>query len=267
MFSMGLGLTFTDFKRLITRTKLITLGISIQYLAMPALGFLIAVVLQLPLELMAGLVLVGACPGGTASNLICYLARGDVALSITMTILSTLCAVVLTPLLSWIYLSTYIDVPAFAMFKNIFLIILAPVTCGLLINQFAENGLSLIKPLLPAVSMAAIILILSIIVALNKERLAETVMVVFVAVMLHNMCGLILGYMISRKLGFDNRECRTIAIEVAMQNSGLAVQLAFKYFPALAALPAAIFSIWHNVSGAIYATYCRYSDDKKKNDF
>ncbi|MCG8325884.1 MAG: bile acid:sodium symporter family protein [Thiotrichales bacterium] len=263
MFGMGVTLSVQDFKRVLQRPMSIALGLCLQFLLMPLLAWLISSGLQLSLPLMAGMILVGACPGGTASNVICYLARGDVALSITMTSVSTFLAILLTPLLTWLYLGERIPVPVQAMMISIFKIIIIPVALGVLVNHLLGQRFRLLKKSLPLVSMAAIVFIIGIIVALNHEKLHFLLFSVLLAVMLHNLAGLLLGYQVSKWLGCDVMTCKTIAIEVGMQNSGLGVALASKYFVAAAALPGAIFSIWHNITGAILASVWSKKETKQ----
>jgi len=208
------------------------------------------------------MVLVGSSAGGTASNVICYLAKGNLALSITLTMTSTILAVAATPLLCYLYLNQFINVPVGDMFLSILQIVIVPVFAGTFINSMFEKRLSGIKPVFPLISTLAIVFIIGIVVALNKDRLAEIGFILVAAVILHNLSGLFLGYWISGKMKFDEITCRTIAIEVGMQNSGLSVALAIKFFSSVAALPGAIFSIWHNLSGSFLASYWGSSEHK-----
>lgn len=253
MFGMGITLTASDFLYVFKQPQIIFLGLLLQFMLMPLIAWLISISLGLPLLLSAGLILVGACPGGTASNVICYLAKGDVALSITLTSCSTMLAAFMTPLLTWLYIGQEISVPATQMFLDIVKVIILPVLLGIAVNYFAGNKFSGFKQFFPVISMLAIMLIIAIIVAINQQQLTQIILPVFLAVFLHNALGLAGGYWIPRWLGFDRKICKTLAIEVGMQNSGLGVALAGKYFSAIAALPGAIFSIWHNISGAILA--------------
>lgn len=255
MFGMGATLSADDFKRVLSRPLPVIAGIVMQFTLMPMIAWILSLLLQLPAAIMAGLVVVGACPGGTASNVICYLAKGNVALSITMTACSTLLAVLLTPFITWLYLGQSIDVPVLDMMKTIFMIIVIPVSFGMVCNNYLGLRFSHLKRFLPVVSMTAIVVIIGIIIALNASRLESVLMAVIVAVVLHNLIGLLCGYALSRLVGFDRTTCKTIAIEVGMQNSGLGVALAGKYFSPAAALPGALFSIWHNISGALLASY------------
>lgn len=262
MFGMGLTLTVADFLRILKLPRLVGLGVLLQFLIMPTLAWLIATAFRFDPLLTAGMVLVGASPGGTASNVVCYLARGNVALSITLTAVSTLLAVVLTPWLSWLYIHTTIDVPVVKMLTSIITLVIAPVSLGLVLNQLFHRQLKPVQHVLPLLSVLAIVFIIAIIVALNAERLTELSLLLVLAVVLHNLCGLTLGYTLSRMAGYGPRECRTLAIEVGMQNSGLAVALALKYFSPLAALPGALFSVWHNLSGSALAALWSRSTNK-----
>ena len=255
MFGMGMTLTWQNFVAVLKKPRVVGLGILLQYLVMPLAAWLIAELLGLPPYLMAGLVLVGACPGGTASNVVCYLARGDVALSITLTTASTLLAIVATPLLTWLYVGQKVPVPVASMLWSIFKIVLMPVSLGVAVNSLFGHKLSGMKHLFPLVSVLAIVVIIGIVVALNRGNLAAMGVTVALAVVLHNLFGLAGGYWLPRLLGWDERVCRTLAIEVGMQNSGLGVALAVKYFSPAAALPGALFSIWHNLTGSMLAGY------------
>lgn len=262
MFGMGMTLTTADFGEAIRRPRVVGLGVSLQYLVMPLAAWLIGIALGLPPEVLAGLVLVGACPGGTASNVICYLARGDVALSITLTTISTLLAILLTPALTWIYVGQTVPVPVALMLWSILKIVLLPVALGVLVNHLIGKKLEAVKEIFPLVSVLAIVLIIAIIVALNEQNLSTLGIAVAAAVVLHNLSGLVAGYWGARALGMDERTARTLAIEVGMQNSGLGVALAVKYFSVSAALPGAIFSIWHNLSGSMLASYWSRRQEK-----
>ncbi|MGV6808467.1 MAG: bile acid:sodium symporter family protein [bacterium] len=264
MFGMGLSLTLADFQRVFQRPRLIVLGVALQFILMPFYAWLIAYGLGLSSLLLAGMVLVGTSPGGTASNVIAYLAKADVALSITLTSLSTLLAVILTPYLTLFYVDASVPLHASTMLFSILKIVFLPVALGLFINTFFATRMTAIKAFFPLLSVLAIVLIIAIIVALNHERLADVGMVVLLAVILHNVSGLITGYGITRLLGYDSQSARTVSIEVGMQNSGLAVALASQYLGAMAALPAAIFSIWHNISGSLIAAWWqRHSTTRK----
>jgi BASS family bile acid:Na+ symporter len=253
MFGMGLTLTIDDFKRVATRPAAIGLGLLLQFTVMPIAAIAIGYSLSLFPELFVGLVLVGSAPGGTASNVICFLAKADVALSVSLTLASTLLAVVATPGLTWLLAGQFVPVAFGSMLLSMIEIVLAPVLIGLLLNTYLHRQLASVKPILPAVAAIVIALVIAIVVARSKPQLASATLVVLVAVVLHNLVGFLAGYWIPRWLGFDRLTCRTLSIEVGMQNSGLGVAVAQKFFSPLAALPSAVFSIWHNIAGAMLA--------------
>jgi len=255
MFGMGLTLHLSDFSYVLQMPRLIFAGIVLQYTIMPLTAVVLSDLMGLDPVLTAGMILVGTCPGGTASNVICYLARGNVALSITLTAVSTLLAVILTPALTAELVSKTIDVPVLDMLLSILYMVIIPVSAGVVLNHVAGKILTPVRPVFPLLSVVAIVFIIAIIVSLNAQQVHQIGATVLIAVMLHNSAGLFLGYFTSRLLGYSPAECRTLAIEVGMQNSGLAVALAIKYFTATAALPGAIFSIWHNLSGSILAGF------------
>jgi len=263
MFGMGITLKWENFKSVIQQPKLITLGVMLQFIIMPITAYLISSIFNLGTEIIAGIVLVGCSPGGTASNVITYLAKGNVALSITLTLTSTLLAVLLTPLLTFILLNNLVPVPALDMLLSILQIIIFPVFVGTAINSLWGNKIKQIRSFAPLISTFSIIFIIVIITAMNKNKLGEVDIRVLFAVVLHNISGLVFGYFLTKMLSKDESIARTISIEVGMQNSGLAVALAVKYFSAAAALPGAIFSIWHNLSGSLIAGYWRNRNDKK----
>ena len=254
MFGMGVSLTLDDFKKLLTLKSLILLGIVLQFTIMPLGAWLISLALGLSVPLLTGMLLVGCCPGGTASNVICYLAKGNVALSVVITSCSTLFAVIATPILTWIYLGQSVNVPILNMMLTMLKIVVVPITLGVLINHFLGNRLIKLFQVFPSISILSICIIIAIIIAANQSKLQSLVTIVVVAVVLHNIIGLLFGYMVCKQLGHNHTNSKTLAIEVGMQNSGLAVALASQYFQAIAALPGAVFSIWHNLSGSILAT-------------
>ncbi len=261
MFSMGMTLKPDDFIRIFKQPALILTGVFLQYLIMPLIAWLLAIVLSLPVELATGLILLGACPGGTASNVICFLAGANVALSISLTAASTLLAVFFTPLLTLFYVDQSIDVPVANMMKSLFFIVILPVLSGVLINTCFQQRLNKIKSYLLLISVLSIIFIIGVIVARNQEELSEIGLLLCSAVILHNLLGLGLGYGVAKMMGYDETICKTLSIEVGMQNSGLAVVLATKYFTAVAALPGAVFSIWHNISGSLIAAFWSRNND------
>ena len=255
MFGMGLTLNLQDFKIVFSRPKDVVIGCLAQFTVMPLLAWTLARAFQLDEALALGVVLVGCCPGGTASNVITYLAKGDLALSVGMTGVSTLLAPFLTPLLTWALAGKSVDVNVASMFLSILWVVILPIVVGLLVKwmwpKFTEKTIDY----LPAFSSIAIALIVAIIISANATKLLAGGLLIVVVVMLHNICGLSLGYAIGRLLRLSGSKKRAISIEVGMQNSGLASSLATIHFAAypLATIPGAIFSVWHNISGAAVA--------------
>lgn len=262
MLFMGMTLSSSDFLRILKRPKIISLGLLLQFSIMPFSALMISRLYGLSDELTIGMILVGSVSGGTASNVITYLAGGDVALSITMTTVSTLLSVLATPLLTYVYVGQSLDVPVLDMLFSILKIVLFPVLFGVILNRFFSARITKNEPYLATLSMLFILTIIAIVVALNHDNMNEVGLLIISAVMLHNVIGLISGYSITALFGYESKICRTVAIEVGMQNSGLAVALALKYFSPISALPGAVFSIWHNISGALLASYWNH----KKSD-
>ncbi len=255
MFGMGMTLKWSHFLEVVKTPGIIITGILLQYLVMPLSAFLISILLGLSPEFMAGMLLVGSSAGGTASNVICYLAGGNVALSITLTMTSTLIAVLAMPALTLLYLHQIIEVPFLKMLISILQIVFIPVIVGTTLNTFLGARIKKISSFFPFISTIAIVVIIAVIVGLNKTKFHEIGFIIICAVMLHNLSGLLSGYWLSKLLGYDEKTCRTLSIEVGMQNSGLSVALAIKHFTITAAIPGAIFSIWHNLSGSFLAGY------------
>jgi len=254
MFMMGLTLTQKDFKRISKEPKAVFIGVLLQFLLMPVLALTLAGMLQLSNQLTAGMVLVGSCAGGTASNVMTFLAKGDVALSISMTMASTLIGVFATPFLCAFYLSETVSVDTPGMLLSIMQMVFLPVFAGVIVNHLLQTQVEKFARFLPSLSILLILCIIAIVVALNSERLVDIGLLTLVAVILHNSLGLASGFFVSRLFGFNLKQSHTIAIEVGMQNSGLGVALALQYFSPTAALPGALFSVWHNVSGSILAS-------------
>ncbi len=255
MLAMGLTLKPKDFLNVISNKKAIGIGLILQFSVMPIAALLISILLGFDPMLTIGMVLVGSVAGGTSSNVMCYLAKGDVALSITMTSISTLLGVVLTPLLVELLAGKAVDVPVAGMLISLVKIVLVPVAGGVLINAFLHSVTEKLEPVLPLISMVAIVFIIAIVVALNAANLSTIGPIVALAVILHNSVGLASGYWISRLVGFDEKTSRTVAFEVGLQNSGLATALAMKFFTPASAVAGTIFSIWHNLSGSLLAGY------------
>lgn len=255
MFGMGLTLRLQDFKIVFSRPKDVVIGCLAQFTVMPLLAWALAHVFSLDEALALGVVLVGCCPGGTASNVITYLAKGDLALSVGMTGVSTLLAPFLTPLLTWALAGKSVNVDVSSMFLSILWVVILPIVIGLTIKALWPRFTEKAVDYLPAFSSVAIALIVAIIIAANADKLLAGGIVIVLVVMLHNICGLGVGYLIGRLLGLSEPKKRAISIEVGMQNSGLASSLVTLHFVAypLATIPGAIFSVWHNISGAVVA--------------
>lgn len=268
MFGMGLTLNPSDFKPVLQNPKSIIIGELAQFIIMPFLAWLLCRLLPLSPGLAIGIILVGCCPGGTASNVICYLAKGDIALSVAMTGVSTLLAPVVTPALVWLLTGESVDIDIIGMFLSIVQVVILPIVLGFGFNHYFRKATKLITPLLPMFSTLAISSIIGIIVAHNSESITSCSLIVGIAVILHNVLGLILGYSLAALAGSDRRKRSAIAIEVGMQNSGLATSLAathFAMFP-MAAVPGAIFSVWHNFSGSIAAQIFRKQVPEKQKE-
>ncbi len=263
MFGMGLTTKLSDFAIVFKRPGDVIIGCTAQFAVMPLLAFLLGKLFGLNDELLVGVVLVGTCPGGTSSNVITYLSKGDTALSIGMTSINTLLAPFLTPLLTYLYLRTSVHVDAMLMFISIIQVVVVPIGLGLLINRLFGKYTQRISDALPTVSVIAICLIVASVVSHNSEKILSTGLIIFVIVILHNMLGYLCGYLIGVLFKMDLPRKKAVAIEIGMQNSGLATTLAGSAFPdlAMATVPGAIFSVWHNISGAMLAGWFNRKTD------
>lgn len=263
MFGMGLTLKLEDFKLVFTRPKDIVIGCVAQFTVMPLLAWLLGTVFQLDPALLAGVVLVGTCPGGTSSNVITYLSKGDVALSVGMTSVNTLLAPFLTPAITYLLLRTTVTVDPVSMFLSIVKVVIVPIALGFIINKLWGKFTQKLVTVLPSVSVVAICLIVAAVVSHNAEKIMSTGAIVFVVVILHNLLGYACGFGIGKALHMSPSKTKAISVEIGMQNSGLATSLAGTAFPdlAMATVPGAIFSVWHNISGAILANlYNRWTE-------
>ncbi|NUP73427.1 MAG: bile acid:sodium symporter family protein [Sinomonas sp.] len=255
MFCMGLTLTPPDFTSLARRPWAVALGLVAHYVIMPGAGWAIATALQLPPELAVGVILVGCAPSGTASNVMAYLAKGDVALSVAVATVSTLVAPLVTPALTLLLAGSFLNVDAGGMVLDIVKTVLLPVILGLVVRLFLKKAVAKILSALPWISAIVIAGIVAIVVAGSATKIAAAGGIVFLAVVLHNGFGLGLGYLAGKLGRLDGKARRALAFEVGMQNSGLAATLAAAHFSPLAALPSAVFSVWHNISGAVVAAW------------
>ena len=260
MFGMGLTLTPPDFALVARRPLQVLVGVVAQFVIMPTLAWILAKVFGLDPALAAGVILVGCAPGGTSSNVISYLAKGDVALSVTMTSISTLLAPLMTPLLTGWLAGRYMPVDAGAMAMSIVKMVLVPVVGGLVVRVLFARAVERVLPAMPWVSVLGICYVVLAVVSKSAEKILSAGLLILVVVACHNVLGYLFGYGAGRMLGRDSRVCRTISIEVGMQNSGLAATLAASYFSPEAALPGAVFSTWHNLSGAVLAAFYRRLD-------
>ena len=267
MLAMGLTLTFEDYRSLAKLPKALIAGVALQFAVMPLAGFGIAQVMGLEQGLAVGLILVACCPGGTASNIVTYLARGNVALSVAMTMASTLAAVALTPLLTGALAGTYVAIDRWNLLVNMVAVVLVPVVLGTLLNRLFPRAAGAVSGFLPLVAIVLVILIVGGIVGGAKARIAEHAGVLLAATFLLHALGFGLGLLLARLLGLGTVEARTISIEVGMQNSGLgsglaktpafAAQFADIGQAALAPVPAAISAVWHVLIGSFLAAWWR----------
>ena len=266
MFGMGLTLKFEDFKLVFVRPKDIITGCVAQFTIMPLLAFMLCKLFNLDAALMTGVILVGACPGGTSSNVITYLSKGDVALSVSMTSVNTILAPVLTPLITYLLLSTTINVNTYSMFISIINVVIIPIVLGFIINKFFGTFTQKAIKVLPMVSVTGICMIVASVVSHNASKILSTGLIVFTVVILHNVLGYACGFGLGKILKFNVAKTKAVSIEIGMQNSGLATSLASTSFAslAMATVPGAIFSVWHNISGAILANIFNRWTEKDK---
>lgn len=257
MFGMGLTLTLPDFAYVFRHPAPVFLGVALQYIIMPLLTVLLTWVFNLDPAIAVGVILVGASPGGTSSNVISYLSKGDVALSVTMTSISTLLAPIITPLLTLWLAGRHLPVSASSMAMSIVQMVLIPIIGGLVVRWLANKWIDKILPILPWVSVIGITYVVISVVSRSADNIVAAGLLVFAVVVLHNGLGYLLGYLAGRAFKQTEKASRTISIEVGMQNSGLAATLATQYFDPISALPAAVFSVWHNISGGLLSVFFR----------
>lgn len=262
MFGMGLTLHPKDFAVVFTHPRDVLIGCVAQFTIMPLLAFALGKIFGLEAGLLAGVILVGTCPGGTSSNVMTYLGKGDVALSVGMTGVNTLLAPILTPAITYLLLRTSVNVDVMSMFLSIIKVVIVPIVLGFVINHFFERYTQKAVDVLPMISVTAITMIVAAVVSHNAARILETGAVVFLVVMLHNLLGYAVGYLAASFFKMPVPKKKALSIEIGMQNSGLATSLAGSAFPdlAMATVPGAIFSVWHNISGAVLAGIYRKVD-------
>lgn len=266
MFGMGLTIRIDDFKVVFTRPKDVIVGCIAQFTIMPMTAYVLAKAFGLEAGLMAGVILVGCCPGGTASNVISYFAKGDVALSVGMTAVNTLLAPLVTPFLVFLALNETVEVDTIGMFLSMAKVVLAPLILGFAITYLHPEVTDKASGALPLISVMAIALIVMCVISHSVDSLMTCGLAVFAVVALHNLIGYAAGYGASILAGMDRTRRKTLAIEVGMQNSGLATSIASTSFPslAMATVPGAIFSVWHNISGAILAGFFSRKAEKEE---
>ena len=275
MLSMGLTLSLEDFSRVLKMPKSILLGVGLQYTIMPGLGYALALGFNLPIDFVIGLVLVACCPGGTASNVVCFFARSHVALSVSLSTCSTLLAVLLTPFLTTWWVESIsleqtglkVDVDTLGLLLKTLKVVILPVLLGIFLNHFFHRGVKKVEAYTPFVAVLSIVFIVDFILADKKSAILEIGASLIVAVLLLHLLGFILGYVLSRLLKFTERDAQTVSIEVGMQNSGLATELARSNFPAygLATVPGAISALTHCILGSIAAGLCRWHNASTRN--
>ncbi|SDN76238.1 bile acid:sodium symporter family protein [Halobacillus aidingensis] len=266
MFGMGLTLSKQDFQEVFKRPKDVAIGVGAQFTLMPLLAFLLVTILPVSTEVAVGVILVGCCPGGTSSNVMTYLSKGDTALSVSITAVSTLLAPLFTPLLVWVFASQWLPVSAGDLFVSIVKVVLIPILLGLIVQAIFKNKVQATVKALPLVSVISIVAIVAAVVSVNQSQIAETGAAIFAIVVVHNLLGYLAGYGLGKLFNMEPAKQRAISIEVGMQNSGLGASLAAVHFNPLAAVPSAIFSVWHNISGPIIATIFRKQKDADTKD-
>lgn len=255
MLGMGLTLTFRDFAEVTKNPKSVLIGVVAQFIVMPSIAYGLAKLFNLPPDLAIGVILVGCCPGGTSSNVMTYLARGNTALSVACTTISTLLAPILTPAIFYLFASQWLEINAAAMFISVLQMVLLPIFVGVVIRTIFKKKVEQFSQTMPLISVIAIVLIVTAVVSVSRDRIIESGLLIFAVVALHNGFGYLIGYFAGRFLKLPVADSKAVAIEVGMQNSGLGAALAALHFKAnpVIAVPSAVFSFWHNISGPILA--------------
>lgn len=264
MFGMGMTISAKDFKEVGRHPLKVVIGVLAQFIVMPLLAFTLAKGLRLEPEIAIGVILVGCCPGGTASNVMTFLAKGNTALSVAITSVSTLLAPILTPALIYLLASEWLEVSAAAMFMSVVKIVLVPIILGFIVQLFLKEQVQKSVEVLPLVSVIAIVLIVAAVVSTSKDKIVESGLLIFGVVILHNGLGYLIGFLTGKLFNLTYEDRKAMAIEVGMQNSGLGAALATAHFSPLAAVPSAIFSFWHNISGPLLATYWARKADRHR---
>lgn len=255
MLGMGMTLHWQDFSHVLRHPRDLGLGLVVQFGCMPLLAFALCHVFALPPELAMGMILVGTAPGGTASNVLTFIARGDVAFSVAMTAAATLVSLLLTPPLTWLLGGVWVPVDMGGLFWSIVKIVLVPVLLGLLLHHFQRGLVDRLMPFLPLASALVITLVIAGIIAVNAQNILSAGPAIFAAVIAHNLLGLAVGWFAACRLRFAPPRRRALAIEIGTQNSGLATALALAHFTPVAAIAGALFSVWQNISGALLSNF------------
>ncbi|CAK8053707.1 Predicted Na+-dependent transporter YfeH (YfeH) [Eupransor demetentiae] len=256
LFGMGLTLSPADFKRIFKRPIPVILGTVAHYVIMPLIAFTLCLVFHLEGDIAAGVILVGSCPSGTASSVMAFLAKGDVALDVSIEALSTLLAPIMLPLLLKLYAGQYVAVSSSTLFWKTLEIVVAPIILGVIVNTFFSKQIEPIKHVMPLISQIAILSIIGVVFAVNRAHLfSAATMIIIPIVMLHNLLGYALGYGFARLIKLDLPQQKAFTFEVGMQDSSLGATLAMKYLVPVAAVPSTFFSIWHNISGSILSSW------------
>lgn len=255
MLGMGMTLHWQDFSHVLRHPRDLGLGLVVQFGCMPLLAFALCHVFTLPPELAMGMILVGTAPGGTASNVLTFIARGDVAFSVAMTAAATLVSLLLTPPLTWLLGGVWVPVDMGGLFWSIVKIVLVPVLLGLLLHHFQRGLVDRLMPFLPLASALVITLVIAGIIAVNAQNILSAGPAIFAAVIAHNLLGLAVGWFAACRLRFAPPRRRALAIEIGTQNSGLATALALAHFTPAAAIAGALFSVWQNISGALLSNF------------
>jgi BASS family bile acid:Na+ symporter len=257
MFGMGMTMTLDDFKGVLHSPKAVLIGVAAQFIVMPGLAFILCKLFNLAPEIAIGVILVGCCPGGTASNVITYMAKGNTALSVACTSVSTLLAPLLTPAIFYLLASQWIEINALSMLSSILQVVLLPIVLGLMVRGILKQKVQHYMPVMPLISVVAIVAIVAAIIAGSKGQILQYGLLILAVVILHNGLGYLIGFWVSQLFQLPDADSKAVAIEVGMQNSGLGVALAAVHFAAspVTAVPSAIFSLWHNISGPALATY------------
>lgn len=256
MFGMGLSVRASDFKELFIRPKFVIIGIISQFAIMPFIAFVLVKGFNLPLGLAIGVVLVGTCPGGTSSNVITYLSKGDVALSVAITSCTTLLAPFMTPLLTKLLIGQSIGVNVIAMFLSVVKVVIVPIALGILAHKFLPKITLKPQDILPLISTLGIVAIVIAVVSISASNIMANLGIILLVIILHNLAGYLFGFLAGRAVTNDMAKIKALSVEVGMQNSGLASSLALTHFATqpLSAVPGALFSVWHNISGGILAS-------------